>query len=80
MLGYTWNVELAEQMGASCAEAKAYGTAGLYAPGANIHRSPFSGRNFEYVSEDGLLTGKVVAAEIRGIQGRGLYCYTKHLR
>ena len=79
MLGYTWNVELAEQMGVVFgAEAKAYGTAGLYAPGANIHRSPFSGRNFEYVSEDGLLTGKVVAAEIRGIQGQGLYCYTKH--
>ena len=79
MLGYSWNVELAQKMGEVFgAEARAYGTAGLYAPGANIHRSPFSGRNFEYVSEDGLLTGKIVAAEVRGIQSQGLYCYTKH--
>ncbi|WP_317416654.1 glycoside hydrolase family 3 C-terminal domain-containing protein [Thermophilibacter provencensis] len=79
MLGYSWNVELARQMGEVFgAEARAYGTSGLYAPGANIHRSPFSGRNFEYISEDGLLTGKIVAAEVQGIQSQGLYCYTKH--
>lgn len=79
MLGYTWNVELARELGeVFAAEAKAFDTAGLYAPGANIHRSPFGGRNFEYVSEDGLLTGAVAAAEVQGIQSQGIYCYTKH--
>ena len=79
MLGYTWNVELAQRMGEAFGdEAAAYGLAGLYAPGVNIHRSPFGGRNFEYVSEDGLLSGKIVAAELNGIQSKGVYCYTKH--
>ncbi|WP_165773673.1 beta-glucosidase [Bifidobacterium felsineum] len=79
VLGYTWNTELAERVGKLLAnEAKAYGVDGLYAPGANLHRSPFGGRNYEYVSEDGLLTGKIVAAEVRGIRSSGVYCYTKH--
>ena len=79
MLGYTWNVELAARFGDLMAkEGRSYGVAGLYAPGANLHRSPFGGRNFEYVSEDPLLTGKVVAAEIASIQDNGLYCYLKH--
>lgn len=79
VLGYTWNVELAERVGALLAkEAKAYGVDGLYAPGANLHRSAFGGRNYEYVSEDPVLTGKIVAAEVRGIEGSGVYSYTKH--
>ena len=78
-LGQTWNEELSERVGELLAqEAKALGVCGLYAPGANIHRSAFGGRNYEYVSEDGLLTGKMVAAEIEGIQGIGVYCYLKH--
>ncbi len=79
VLGYTWNVELAQRVGELFAnEARALGVGGLYAPGANMHRSPFGGRNYEYVAEDGLLTGKVVAAEIRGINGNGVYTYLKH--
>ncbi len=79
VLGYTWNQELAERVGEALAsEAIAHDLAGLYAPGLNIHRSPFGGRNYEYVSEDGFLTGKIVAAEVRGIQSKGVYVYAKH--
>lgn len=78
-LGYTWNTELAARVGELFAqEAKALNTAGLYAPAANTHRTAFGGRNYEYVSEDGLLTGKIVAAEAKAIQGQGVYCYLKH--
>ena len=79
VLGYTWNVELAREMGEVFgAEATAYGISGLYAPAVNIHRSPFGGRNYEYVSEDGLLSGKIIASEIQGIQSTGTYVYLKH--
>lgn len=78
-LGQTWNKELAERVGELFAdEAKAMGIGGLYAPGANLHRSAFGGRNFEYVSEDPVLTGYMVASEVQGIQGNGVYCYLKH--
>lgn len=78
-LGHTWNTELAARVGELFAqEAKALNIAGLYAPAANTHRTAFGGRNYEYVSEDGLLTGKIVAAEAKAIQGQGVYCYLKH--
>lgn len=51
---------------------------GWYAPGVNIHRSPFGGRNFEYFSEDGVLNGKLAAAQIKGCRSRGVYCFVKH--
>ena len=80
LLASTWNVELARQMGdALGAEAAAWKVSGLYAPGVNIHRSPFNGRNFEYYSEDPLLSGLIVAQEVAGIQSNGVYCYVKHL-
>ena len=79
VLGCTWNQELAGRMGVTFAqEAIAYNISGLYAPGLNIFRSHFSGRNYEYFSEDGLHTGKMAAAEIQGIQSQGVYCYSKH--
>ena len=79
VLAYTWNTELAYEMGeAFGAEIVAIGYTGIYAPGCNIHRSPFGGRNFEYCSEDGYLTGMMVAAEVQGIQSNGVYCFTKH--
>lgn len=79
VLAYTWNTELAYEMGETFgAEIVAIGYTGIYAPGCNIHRSPFGGRNFEYSSEDGYLTGKMVAAEVQGIQSNGVYCFTKH--
>ena len=79
VLAYTWNTELAYEMGETFgAEIVAIGYTGIYAPGCNIHRSPFSGRNFEYCSEDGYLTGMMVASEVQGIQSNGVYCFTKH--
>lgn len=79
VLAMTWNTELAERMGKTFGEeAVAYDVTGLYAPALNIHRNPYSGRNYEYMSEDGTLTGIMGAAEIRGIQSAGVYCYTKH--
>lgn len=79
VLGTTWNKDLARELGTLFAdEAKAMGIGGLYAPAVNIHRSPFGGRNYEYVSEDGLLSGEMIAAEIQGIQDEGVYAYLKH--
>ena len=79
MLGATWNTELVYRMGEVFgAEAHEIGVGSLYAPACNIHRSPFAGRNYEYVSEDGLLSGAIVEAEIRGIQSKGVYTYLKH--
>lgn len=79
VLASTWNLELVARMGeAFGAEATAWQVSGLYAPGLNIHRSPFSGRNFEYYSEDPFLSGKTAATEIAAIQSKGVYCYMKH--
>ena len=79
VIGSTWNTALLEEFGrVYAAEAKANGVAGLYAPGMNIHRTPFSGRNFEYYSEDGLLSGKLGAAQVRGAASEGVYMYAKH--
>lgn len=75
----TWNVELMYEMGEAVGqEALTDGLNGWYAPGMNIHRSPFSGRNLEYFSEDGLLSGKMAAAMISGCGDQGLYCFIKH--
>ena len=79
VIGSTWNTALLEEFGrVYAAEAKANGVAGLYAPGMNIHRTPFSGRNFEYYSEDGLLSGKLGTAQVRGAASEGVYMYAKH--
>ena len=79
MLGATWNTELVLRIGEVFgAEAHEIGVGGIYAPACNIHRSPFAGRNYEYVSEDGFLSGAIVEAEIRGIQSKGVYTYLKH--
>lgn len=79
VMASTWNTELVEKMGETLGdEAQANGVSGIYGPGTNIHRSPFGGRNFEYFSEDGLVSGKMAAAEIRGAMSRGCYCYVKH--
>ena len=88
MLGQTWNVDLAEAMGKSIAEEGKWGDSegrvsgmpysGLYGPGANIHRSAFGGRNFEYFSEDSFLTGMMAAYEIKGGQSEGIFMTMKH--
>jgi len=79
VIGATWNAELVERFGEVYGdEAAANGINGLYAPGCNIHRTPYSGRSFEYYSEDGLLNGKLAAAEIRGLASKGIYTFAKH--
>ena len=79
VLAATWNVDLIEDMGESLGgQSIAAGVAGWYAPGVNIHRSPYSGRNFEYFSEDGFLSGKISAAEMRGVRSKGVIAYMKH--
>lgn len=75
----TWNVDLAKSMGETLAnEATAFNITGLYLPGVNIHRSPFSGRNFEYYSEDPYLSGKMGANLSAGAMEIGSYVFMKH--
>lgn len=79
LLGSTFNDALVEEMGKSIGEDCLWsGYAGLYGPGANVHRGAYNGRAFEYYSEDGYLSGKICAAEVRGIQSKGVYVYVKH--
>ena len=79
IVGSSWNTDLAQRFGTAFgAEAAANHVVGLYAPGMNIHRTPFSGRNFEYYSEDGLLSGKMGAAMVQGVGSQGVYSYIKH--
>jgi beta-glucosidase len=79
MIAATWNVDLAKQFGESIGEmADQMGVSGWYAPAMNIHRSAFAGRNFEYYSEDGLLSGKLAANAIVGAEEYGVYAYMKH--
>nr|WP_237334211.1 glycoside hydrolase family 3 N-terminal domain-containing protein [Streptococcus marmotae] len=75
----TWNTALAEEMGDAFAkEALAHGIVGLYAPAVNIHRSPFSGRNFEYYSEDPVVSGQMASALVKKALDNGVYTFTKH--
>lgn len=79
MLANTWNRELATKMGQSIGkEADEMGVSGWYAPAMNIHRSAFGGRNFEYYSEDSVLSGVMAACEIKGANEYGVYSYIKH--
>lgn len=79
VLACSWNTDLAYSMGETFAkEALAMKVSGLYAPAMNIHRSPFSGRNYEYYSEDGLHSGKMAAGVVKGIQSQGVTTYCKH--
>lgn len=75
----TWNTELLNRVGDALGrEALENNISGWYSPAINLHRSPFSGRNFEYYSEDPLLTGKIAAAVVSGASEAGMYCYIKH--
>lgn len=51
---------------------------GWYAPGCNLHRTPFNARNYEYYSEDPVLSGYMTASVVTGAKANGLYCYVKH--
>ena len=85
VMAATFNLELLNEVGKCIGEDFMHATdgsgtafSGIYGPGANIHRTAYSGRNFEYYSEDGWLSGKMAAAEVKGIQDRGVYVFTKH--
>lgn len=78
-LAQTWNVDLAKEVGRTIAtQALQNGYSGWYAPAVNMHRSPFNGRNYEYYSEDSLLSGKMCGNTVQGAQEMGVYCYVKH--
>lgn len=75
----TWNCQLAEKMGEGVGkEAEDMGTDIWYAPGVNIHRNPMAGRNFEYFSEDPVISGKMASAIISGCASQGLVTTIKH--
>jgi len=79
MLAATWNTELVKEVGnAMGSEALEYGIDVILGPGANIHRHPFCGRNFEYYSEDPVLTGYIGAAMVNGIESNGVGTSVKH--
>ena len=86
VMAATYNRELIHEMGSCIGEDFLHATepgaatvyAGLYGPGANIHRTPYSGRNFEYYSEDGWVSGEVAAIEVAAIKAKGVVVYCKH--
>ena len=86
VVGATWNKDLAYRMGKMVGENGLWGDiegtglpySGWYAPAVNLHRSPFSGRNFEYYSEDPVLSGKLAVNVINGASQKGVYTYLKH--
>ncbi|HLS01711.1 MAG TPA: glycoside hydrolase family 3 N-terminal domain-containing protein, partial [Beutenbergiaceae bacterium] len=79
VIAATWNTQLARDVGEAVGqEAAAYGVQGWYAPGMNLHRTAMGGRNFEYFSEDPLLSGTMGAGMIAGAQDQGITVFMKH--
>lgn len=80
ILAASFNVDLMYDVGDLIGEDALWaGYNGLYGPGSNIQRTPYSGRNFEYYSEDGYLSGMICAYESAAMESHGLYVYNKHI-
>lgn len=79
LIAQTWNEDLAKKAGEGISkEFKDFHVTGWYAPSMNLHRSAFGGRNFEYYSEDSLLSSKMALAEVSAAVEQGMYPYIKH--
>ena len=79
LIASTWNKDLMHEVGEAFGEESLfYEIQGWYGPTANVHRNPFGGRNFEYFSEDPILTGEAAKQELHGAAMYGLYGYLKH--
>lgn len=87
VLASAWSKELAHEMGNAIGNEALFGYksegrqrtySGWYAPGVNIHRTPFGGRNPEYYSEDAVFSGLIASEVIQGAAEKGVYCYLKH--
>lgn len=79
VMASTYNTNMIQNLGTKFGEDSiAAGIAGVYGPGADIHRSPYSGRNFEYFSEDPILSYRMAASELKGLRSKGVIAYVKH--
>ena len=78
-MAQTWNTDLLYDLGLAMGQEYAdVNNYGVYGPAMNTHRSAFAGRNFEYYSEDGVLAGKLAAAQVNAMATKGTYNYIKH--